>query len=97
MDDKFQKSGILEWSNENIEKSPITSGVFVLTNSPTNGTVVELKFVNNLHDDLNERFRSNKLQPKFFYWYSTSNLEEAEALFKRLLSHYKLDSEVSSQ
>lgn len=83
-----QKSGILDWNEENIKNTPEGAGVFVLTNSPINGSVTDLKCVENLRSNLEEFSRSDLEKPKFFYWYSTTNLEEAQVLFEKLRLHY---------
>ncbi len=92
-----QKSGILEWNETNIESSPVTPGIFVLTNSPTNGTAVDLRAVVSIRDSLtalHENFLSDTSTadhvPRFFYWYSTNTIEEAEERVDRLRNLYGL-------
>lgn len=89
MTNEPQRSGILEWNDENIKNTPSVSGVFVLTNSPTNGTIVDLRCVENLRVSLEERFRlPEPAQPNFFYWYATENIDLAKELYIKLKTHY---------
>lgn len=88
-----ERSGILEWNDENIQNTPSGAGVFVLTNSPTNGTTIDLECVGNLKLSLQTRLNAVDLpQPKFFYWYSTSDLETAKELSEKLRLYYGLSS-----
>jgi hypothetical protein len=76
-----KKSGILEWSDENINNSPATFGVYVLRSSPINGDILSVKACENLKKELGAEKLESESGIKFFEWYSTTTNDDA-ALIK---------------
>lgn len=78
-----QKSGIFTWSEENINSSPNSPGVFILRSSPINGAIIYVGASGNLKENLLKYFREGTfLDAKFFDWYTTDTEEEAELIKK---------------
>lgn len=80
-----EKSGILTWTEDNINVVPNSPGIFVLRSSPINGDVVKIEATDNLKDNLLKIFTEDIYpETKFFEWYTTENQEDAELVKKEL-------------
>ncbi len=78
-----QKSGILVWSEENINNAPSSPGLFILRSSPINGAIIYMEISDNLKNDLSKIFYDKNFpETKFFDWYETDNKNEAEIIKK---------------
>lgn len=91
--DIVRQSGILSWNEENINQTPPTPGVFVLRNSPINGSLRNLDRTNNLRETLVKIYQEQLVSDvNFFDWYEVSDLEKAEKLLKEFQIRYGVSS-----
>lgn len=87
MIDVKQKSGILKWSEENINNVPPEPGVYVLRSTPISGSIIDIEESDNLHDSLLKIYKEEMLsEVNFFDWYSTNNKEEAKIIKETLVT-----------
>ena len=77
-----RKSGILEWSKENLENVTNNSGLFVLKDSPISGNVLYVGTSEHLRDELLGLYSSEMGKVPFFEWYETQSKIDAETLKK---------------
>ncbi|MFH1714316.1 MAG: hypothetical protein ABH831_01870 [Candidatus Nealsonbacteria bacterium] len=78
-----QKSGILTWSEENINNAPTTPGLFILRSSPINGAVIYIGISFDLKETLMKVFKENPFpDTRFFDWYETDTEDDAELIKK---------------
>lgn len=88
----MEKSVILTWAKENIDTAPEACGVFLLRSTPVNGDIVLIKETENLKSNLEAIFNEGKLENvKFFDWYRTDSITEAEQIKKDLSQRYHLE------
>ena len=91
MNNITKKSGILIWSEENINTVPNNFGVYVIRSSPTNGAIISIEFSTNLREDLLRHYKEETFSDaKFFDWYLTNTEEEAKSLCKEWKIKYNL-------
>ena len=77
----IEKSGILVWDEENIQDVPEKIGIFVLRTSPTLDGIVDIAKTNDIRETLTEKYEDDSIVDiKFFDWYLTSTIEDAEQL-----------------
>jgi hypothetical protein len=88
----MEKSIILPWSKDNIEKVPSGCGVLMLRTTPVNGDVVLIKVSSNLKADFGTIFETeNRSDVKYFDWYETTDLPKAEEAKLELVKKYHLE------
>lgn len=76
----IRKSGILEWSSENIENVTNNSGLFVLKDSPISGSILHVGTSEHLRDKLLSLYSSEMGTVPFFEWYETLTKKDADLL-----------------
>lgn len=75
------KSGILSWSDNNVDNSPHECGVYILRTAPTTDSIKIIEPSSDLHEDLVMKIKDLPVPGiEFFDWYSTNTFIEAEAL-----------------
>lgn len=83
------KSGILTWTEENVKGTPESPGIFILRTSPINGAVIRIESADNLKENVLKILMENIFpDTKFFDWYTTETIEEAELIQKELNVKY---------
>jgi len=89
----MEKSIILPWNVENANNAPSKCGVFALRSTPVNGDILFLSVSENLKDDILKSFENDEFEGKikYFDWYATDNLEEAEKLKSELIEKHHLE------
>lgn len=76
-----KKSGILSWTEDNINNAPNEVGVFILRTSPTVDSIKLIEASKDLKNDLLNKIKDISLSDVvFFDWYATDNFEEAKNL-----------------
>lgn len=84
----LKTSGILTWSQNNIEQTPESVGVYVLRETPINGFVIEVDMTENLKKKL-EELKANGFRANFFSWYETKDSEDAKKVLEDLALKYQ--------
>jgi len=91
MDNIKQRSGILIWSDLNINSTPSSPGVYVIRSLPTNGAVIYIGKTSNLKQDLLKHYTEETFpEARFYDWYSTKTQEDADIIKKEWDSKYNL-------
>lgn len=89
----MERSIILPWTKENIEKTPEGFGVFMLRSTPVNGDITLIKTSSNIKSDLLSLLdRGTSLEVKYFDWLLTEDLPKAEEAKVELMKKYHLES-----
>jgi len=84
----LEKSGILLWSEDNINNVKNSNGFYVLRSSPVNGDIVSIDSSEDIKNDILKKYKDFNLdEVKFFEWYRTASKLDAEILIKQ----YKQD------
>ena len=87
----INKSGILEWSEKNINNIPNICGVYVLRDNTTIGGIlyVGMARTGRFKERILEHFNSGDIPGvRFFDWYQTKTEEDASALERFWISKY---------
>ena len=88
----MEKSIILPWMKENLDKVPSGCGVLMLRTTPVNGDIVKIEISSNLNHDLMELFNKGVTEEvKYFDWYVTNDLASAAEAKKDLIKKYHLE------
>lgn len=88
----MEKSIILPWSKENIEKSPEECGVLMLRTTPVNGDITIIKTSINLKKDLLDIIEKGvSAEVKYFDWLTTEDTKTAEEAKLELKKKYHLE------
>ncbi len=88
----IKTSGILSWNLENLKGVPSSPGVYILRDSPVNGSVVALDSTSNLNEHLFRLLSEGvSANVNFFEWYVTEDEKEATRLKEDLKSKYNIE------
>ena len=84
-----RKSGILSWSEDNINSAPSVLGIFILRTSPSTDSIEIIEAVENIKESLSNKMKESLLPGvKFFDWYEFENIEEAKKLVEAWSEKY---------
>lgn len=85
----INKSKILGWNAEEINKTPSSCGIYVLRNIPSINGIIFIGSSKNLLSDIKELFNSNKIpEAAWFDWYETDDEESARLTQKEWIEKY---------
>jgi excinuclease UvrABC nuclease subunit len=89
----IKRSGILPWNEENIQKAPDATGVYILRESDQkieNGYVGRTREPRRLRERLLEHWNSKDIpNVTYFDWYQTESEENARVLEDEWIKEYK--------
>lgn len=86
----IRKSGILPWSIDNINNTPVTRGVYVLRETTSVDGIIYIGSSEDLEKRLKELFLSKDIDGVLYFdWYETEGISEAKELEQVWISKFR--------